>query len=199
MPGNDALTELTRKSLLKYLERLSGISSGYWSADCGPAASGGPAEALKPFGDHVEAAVHLGLDALPLAAVMVVDPDELETITKAFTGHAFPRENPRITGADRIMLSELGNILLNAMLNPLVNALKKSSMPSLPTFHEGPAAALAGELGGRLAGELGGRLPGASPLRMLPAVINLECCGSMAVISLFAFLPEDFALEIERA
>lgn len=191
MPGNDALTELTRKSLLKYLDRLSGISSGYWSADCGPAASGGPAEALKPFGDHVEAAVHLGLDALPLAAVMVVDPDELETITKAFTGHAFPRETPRITGADRIMLSELGNILLNAMLNPLVNALKKSSMPSLPTFHEGPAAVLAGELGGRL--------PGASSLRILPAVINLECCGSMAVISLFAFLPEDFALEIERA
>lgn len=191
MPGNDALSLLAQNSLLKYLERLSGISSGFWSASCSPAAAGGPAEALRPLGDHVEAAVHLGLDGLPLAAVMLVDPAELETITRAFTGHAFPRSGGAITGADRIMLSELGNILLNAVLNPLINALKKSAMPSLPTFHEGPAA--------DLAAGLAARLPSDGPLRLLPAVIDLECSGSKAVIRLFAFLPEAFAAEIERA
>lgn len=189
MPATNALDQLTLLSLQRCLARVSGISSGTWRAACAEPYTGAPADALKPYEADVDA-VYLRLEGLPLFAVMLVNADELECVNRAFTGHSFPR-GKGVSSAEQVMLSELGNILLNATLNPLVNAVKKSAMPSLPRFFEGPATQLAAELAA---------LPGPGvPLRVVPAGIALECCGSFASIRLFAFLPEYYAIQIERA
>lgn len=189
MPEVISLDRLTLQSLQRCLDRVSGISAGVWRLSVGPARAGGPPEALAPHGAEA-AAVYLSLEGLPLFALMLVNPQELECLARAFTGHAFPR-GPRVSGAEQVMLSELGNIILNAMLNPLVNSLKKSAMPTLPSFFEGPYAGLAAELAALPAS--------APPLRTVPALISLDCCGASASVHLFTFLPEDYALQIERA
>jgi hypothetical protein len=189
MPTTNSLDQLTLQSLQRCLTRVSGISSGTWRAACAAPYPGGPADALKQY-EAAATAVYLRLEGLPLFALMLINPDELECVSLAFTGHSFPR-GQGVNSADQVMLSELGNILLNAMLNPLINAVKKSAMPSLPRFFEGPAAELAAELAA---------LPGPGvPLRVVPAGIALECRGAFASVRLFAFLPEDYALQIERA
>ncbi len=189
MPAANSLDSLTLQSLQKCLARLSGVAAGAWRVSCASPLPGGPADTLKPYAEK-GAAVFLGLEGLPLFAVMLLNPAELECLGRAFTGHSFPR-GAKVSSAELVMLSELGNIILNALLNPLVNSLKKSAMPTLPRFYEGPAELLALELAA---------FPGAgSALRMIPSAVELDCGGTSASLTLFSFLPEDYALEIERA
>jgi len=189
MTAANSLDALTLQSLQKCLARLSGVAAGSWRASCGASRPGGPADTLKPYAEK-GAAVFLGLEGLPLFAVMLLDPAELECLGRAFTGHSFPR-GAKVSSAELVMLSELGNIILNALLNPLVNSLKKSAMPTLPRFYEGPAELLGMELAA---------FPGAgSALRMIPSSVALDCGGTSASLTLFTFLPEENALEIERA
>ena len=189
MPAANSLEVLTLQSLQKCLARLAGVAAGSWRASCGSPRPGGTSDTLKPYTEK-GAAVFLGLEGLPLFAVMLLNPAELECLGRAFTGHSFPR-GAHVSSAELVMLSELGNIILNAMLNPLVNSLKKSAMPTLPRFYEGPAELLGMELAA---------FPGAgSPLRLIPAAIEVDCGGTSASLTIFSFLPEDYALEIERA
>lgn len=181
MAQGDAIRVQTAAGLQRSLQRLGRNSSGDWklvSVELGP---GTLASALAPYDGVQTAAVHMYMGDLPLTGVLAANPADLEAISKAFTGHAYPR-GPRITPAEEVMLTELGNILINVLVNVLLNSLKRSLLPALPYFSAGGAA------------ELAAAIPAATgPSRLLEARIALHCGGPAAELHLFALISEETA------
>lgn len=189
MGGESELHALARAGLERCLARVSRSSTGTWRVT---ACSRYPGTAAGLFGERAgrpAAAVYLALDSAPLCALLLASPAELECVSRGFTGHGFPA-GPAVSPAEEIMLSELGNILLNAFVNPLLNALGKGLLPAIPWFTDGDA------------GTIPARLPPGPVLaagrRILRAAIDLRCGEASAQLELFAFLPEELALEIEN-
>jgi hypothetical protein len=181
MAEGNAIQTLALLALEKCLQRLGRVSAGNWRAAGVEVYSGGAADALAPYEGRESAAVYMVMEKLPLTSVLIVDPADTECISKAFTGHAFPKGR-HITVADEVMLTELGNILINAMVNALLNALKITMLPELPGFAAGNAAAIAAALG-----------PSTGPARVIEARLALDCGGPAAEILLFVLLPEPLA------
>ncbi len=146
--SSGALVRLTEASLKKCLGRLSGVSTGTWEL-LGISASAGTIEDAVKLHDFVNpkaSAVYFNLrGGFPFTAIMLFDPEEMECISKCFMGYSYPR-GAATTQTEEVMLLELGNIVLNALLNSALNALKLSLMPSLPAYLEGDFRDLANGL-----------------------------------------------------
>lgn len=183
-PGNK-LEILALLSLERCLLRLSRISTGSWLVAGVKAYSGSAAGALAAYSGKEAGAVYMVMDSLPMTGVMAADPADIECLSKGFTGHGFPG-GARITPAEEIMLTELGNILLNALINGLLNELKITLLPALPRFAAGDAAALTAALG-----------PAPAAARVIAARLALDCGGSYAEWDLFVLLPEDLARRLD--
>lgn len=186
MPQN-SLDILVQRNLDRSLSRISLISTGRWRAAMVNSYSATPRAVLARYAADPSVAVFMKLNELPLGAVMLLRPEDVECVSRGFTGHSFPASG-KVSKADEIMLTELGNILLNAAVDSLLNALKKSALPAIPLLLEGAAAALAERGAGLLAMD--------SPGRAVSAALSLECEG-LAVWTLHVFVPEDLAREIE--
>ncbi len=186
MPQN-SLDMLVQRNLDRSLSRISRISTGKWRAAMVNSYPASPRAVLARYAAETSVAVFMRLDTLPLGAVMLVKPEDVECVSRGFTGHSFPASG-RISKADEIMLTELGNILLNAAVDSLLNALKRSALPAIPLLLEGDAVELAERAAGLLSMD--------APNRAVSAALSLECEG-LAVWTLHVFVPEDLAREIE--
>jgi len=137
--SSGALVRMTEASLKKCLGRLSAVSAGTWEL-AGISASAGTVEdavKLHDFANPVASAVYFNLrGVLPFTAIMLFDPLEMECISKCFMGYSYPR-GAATTQTEEVMLLELGNIVLNSLLNSALNALKLSLIPSVPAYLEG--------------------------------------------------------------
>ena len=132
MNANHILENIIIAGLEKCVGKLSKVSAGRWSLEdvkvsrgalseislARPTTSGGGASVyFKVSGDH------------PFAVMVIFQSADIEFISKCFLGFAFPRMAD-IDQAEELLLSELGNIILNAFVGSLSNALKKSFIPS---------------------------------------------------------------------
>lgn len=184
------LEQLAASSLEKCLLRLSRVSAGTWQVLEIKVSSGKLADAVNQHDfRNPAAAVHFNLSGSALTALMLFNPQDVECVSKAFTGHSFPRGS-RTTPAEEVMLLELGNIVLNALLNAVQNALKKSSMPAVPQFLEGDAA--------RLIAGLGAAVDPAREFRVLRATLAIRCDKCETLSEVFALIPAELAAELER-
>jgi hypothetical protein len=184
------LESLASLSLAKCLLRMSRVTAGTWQVTGTHISSGTLLDALKRHDfTNRAAAVYFNLRGIsPMTAVMAFDANDLECVSKCFTGHSFPRGGA-ITPAEEIMLTELGNIVLNALMNAVTNALKKSSMPAMPLFAEGDIAAIAAAISTQV-----------NPnqlFRIIATTIVLKSDTATAKAEVLLLLPEELAMELE--
>jgi len=184
------LEQLAAASLEKCLLRLSRVSAGTWQVldiKVSPSTIG---DAIKQHDfKNQAAAVYFTLRAgAELTALMLFNPADMECISKGFTGHSFPR-GQHTTPAEEIILLELGNIVLNAPVNAVLNALKKSAMPAVPQFIEGDAASL-------IAG-LGAVADLKRSFRVIKATLVIRCDKCETSSEVFTMIPEELASALE--
>ena len=185
------LKSLAAVDLSRCLLRLSRVSAGAWQILDAEVTSGTLSDALKQhdFGDP-SVAVYLSLrETAPLTLVMMFRPEQIESVSRCFTGLPFPR-GKATTPAEEIMLTELGNIILNGLIGSLLNALKRSVMPAVPQFIEGDLKSIAEKLGSIVDLEQG--------FRTLTVMIEIKSEECAATSKVFALLPEAMAQELER-
>lgn len=184
------LESLTALSLAKSLLRLSRVSAGTWQVLGAKVSYGSLKDALRCH-DFTRPAsvVYFPLpNAAPLTGIMLFDRKDIECISKCFTGHSFP-PSPVTTPAEEIMLTELGNIILNAVMNTLLNALKKGFMPVVPKFTEGTIDQVVAELS---------RIPKLKQdFRNIVVTMEMRTDKAAARSELVVLLPEEMALELE--
>lgn len=190
-PGR-ALLGLSEASLKKCLARLSGVSAGTWELSGMSAARGTIEDAMKrhDFVNPAASAVYFNLRGeLPLTAIMLFDPADMECISKCFMGYSFPR-GAATTPTEEVMLLELGNIVLNSLINSAMNALKLSLMPSVPAYLEGDFRDL-----------VNGLARGADPkaeFRIIAATLTMRSDKRVSRSEVLALVPEELALRFER-
>lgn len=190
--SSGALVRLTEASLKKCLGRLSGVSAGTWEL-LGISASAGTAEDAVKLHDFVNpraSAVYFNLrGGLPFTAIMLFDPLDMECISKCFMGYSYPR-GAVTTQTEEVMLLELGNIVLNSLINSALNALKLSLMPSVPAYLEGDFRDLADGLAP------GGDLK--QNFRIIAATLAIKSDKRSTRSEVIALVPEELARQFEN-
>ena len=188
MPQKPPLDVTAQQGLEKCLSRLSRISTGEWRTAMVTACSGRARDVVGRYAREEAHAVFLRLSGLPVYSFMLVSPRDIECVSRGFTGHSFPHTEKTSVG-EEIMLTELGNIILNSLVNSLLNAAGGSALPDLPEYFEGKAA--------DLEKALAARMPLDETCRVISAAVSLRCEG-LASWTMHAFIPEDMAARIER-
>lgn len=184
------LESLVTQSLAKCLQRLSRVSAGTWQVTEVKVTSGALEDALRQHDFKTPGiAVYFNLKGMsPLTAVMLFDPADMECISRCFTGHSFPR-GAVTTMAEEVMLTELGNIVMNSLINGLLNALRRQSIPTIPGFAEGSLQDLTAELGKTVNVKQG--------FRIITARLALQRDAATAKVEAIALVPEELAMELE--
>jgi len=182
---------LTEASLTKCLARLSSVSAGTWEILGISDFSGTLEDAVRRHDPKKPAgAVYFNFGELRLIAMMLLDPGDIECISKCFMGYSFPR-GPVTTQTEEVMLLELGNIILNALTNSALNALKKSVMPPVPAYLEGDL--------NRLLEGVGAGVALKNNFRIIAASLAIKSDRSVARSEVLVLVPCELAREIEPA
>ena len=135
-----ALERIVMASLEKCVSKLSRVSAGKWNVGAVRVSCGSREEAVKepaagPAGTG--AAVYFEVRGeYPFTSMVVFRPDDIDTISRGFLGFSFSKL-PNLNQAQEMLLSELGNILLNALISSLSNTLRRSFLPSAPKCIQG--------------------------------------------------------------
>ncbi len=133
------LESITLLSLEKCAVKLSRISAGKWSVSDVRVSARSMEETIK---DHASsrgpgAAVYFEIAGEhPFTAMIVFRPEDIDTISRGFLGFSFSNL-PSLSQAQELLLSELGNIILNSIVSSLSNALKRAFLPSAPKCVQG--------------------------------------------------------------
>ncbi len=127
-------------SLEKCAVKLSRISAGKWTVADVHVSSRGMEETVKEHSSRPSgngAAVYFEiLGEYPFTAMVVFRPEDIETISRGFLGFSFSKLHG-LSQAQELLLSELGNIILNSIVSSLSNALKHAFLPSAPKCVQG--------------------------------------------------------------
>jgi len=187
-----ALERLAAAGIVKCLDRIARAYSGAWRLSGVSAFSATMSEAI---GRHEfkgpAAAVRIKVDCgLPFAAVLLFNTADIGHISQCFLGELFS-DARKIEQFEDVMLLEIGNIILNALINSLLNAIKQSAVPSVPALFRGDA--------GSILQGLGGTSGTAAGSRMIAAGISVELDGRACRGGILAMIPEELAARMESA
>ncbi len=141
---NEMLGRIAVASLQKCVGKLSRVSAGVWSIAGAEVSTGTLEETINHRGpqDAEATAVYFEVKGdLPFVAVILFDPRDIDRISKCFLGYSFS-VSPVLTQAGEMLLSELGNIILNSFISALSNTLKRVFMPSAPECLSGQPQSL---------------------------------------------------------
>lgn len=187
------LERLVAASLEKCFLRISGVSGAAWRLTGVNISRGGLPETVNrhDFKNPDAYAVYIHVESgLPFTSLMLFDTDDVPRISKCFLGESL-QEAAGIPQFNEVMLLELGNIVLNAIINQLQNALKKSAIPSVPMLLKGSPDEIAGALGVYLE-------PRQSFL-VVTASLTVQCGPLADTGEVLAIIPEALAAALERA
>jgi chemotaxis protein CheY-P-specific phosphatase CheC len=126
-------------ALEKCVAKLSRISAGKWSVAEARVSLRGMEEAVQEHasGGATSAAVYFEMKGeYPFTSMVVFRPDDIEILSRGFLGFSFSKL-PNLNQAQELLLSELGNIILNSLISSLSNSLKRSFIPSAPKCVQG--------------------------------------------------------------
>ena len=191
--GTGILERLAAASLETCLHRISAVSSGTWRLS-GVSVSRGTLEdavSRHTFKSRDAAAVYIHVKSgLPFTSLMFFDTADIPHISKCFLETSLAA-TAGIEQFDEVMLLELGNIILNSVINYLQNALRKSAIPSVPMLLKGDPAHITLGLGSYIA-------PGRS-FRIITGAVTVRGHTRVSGGEVLAILPEELAAELERA
>lgn len=143
------LERLAVSGLEKCCARISRVSAGAWEIS-GVRVSRGTVEDALARHDftHPAVAVYFNVKGeFPFTALLLVDLDDTGHILQSYLGSTFPHSG-EFTHPAEVMLTEIGNIVVNSLTNSVMNAIKRSAMPPVPGCAHGDAGQLRAALGG---------------------------------------------------
>lgn len=134
------LEKVAVASLEKCVSKLSRISAGKWSVASASVSTRSMEEAVKEHSTGARAtsaAVYFEVKGeFPFTSMIVFRPGDIEILSRGFLGFSFSKL-PNLNQAQELLLSELGNIILNSLISSLSNTLKRSFIPSAPKCVQG--------------------------------------------------------------
>lgn len=135
MPGETPLEKLVSAGLNKCMLKLSAAAHGAWRLES-VRWRGGWQQEDPPAGGREAVRVTVGHPA-PLATILLFEGREAEHLCRCFVHDDLAAAlGP---GSQQVTLLELGNIVLNAVINSLLKALKNTAIPSVPEYSkDGP-------------------------------------------------------------
>jgi len=178
------LERIAVASLEKCVAKLSRISAGKWSVADVRVSCRSMQEAIF---DHAAlrgtgAAVYFDVKGeFPFTSMVVFRPEDIDTISKGFMGFSFSKL-PNLNQAQELLLSELGNIILNALISSLSNALKRSFLPTAPKCVQGETQYLLEALWTAV---------GRSPHSLVTVTLDLQCDRTVTRSEVLALIPEN--------
>jgi chemotaxis protein CheY-P-specific phosphatase CheC len=184
------LERIAVASLEKCVAKLSRISAGKWSVADARVSWRSMEEATRehsrgPRGTG--AATYFEVKGeYPFTSMVVFRPEDIEIISKGFLGFSFSKL-PSLNQAQELLLSELGNIILNSLLSSLSNTLKRAFLPTAPKCVQGETRFLLEALW--TATDPAGRHS------LVTVMLDLQCDGTVTHIEVVALIPDN----MERA
>lgn len=189
---NGILQRLAVSGLERCLTRLSSVSAGTWKLTYSGIFRGTLPEAVRRHGftKPSAAAVYFNVKGgFPFASVMFFDPDDTEHLTQCFMGDSFSRAaHPGITG--EVVFLELGNMVLNSLINAVQNVLKRKTIPMPPKY-------LDGEFPGIVAG-LGSVMDLKQDFRIFKATLAISRGERSGTSEVFAMIPDELSAELAK-
>lgn len=188
---SDTILRLAAGGLSKCMLKTSDASTWAWElCDVGVSFGKIPeAVRLAGFGKSASAVqLNIRHDS-PFAAALLFRSEDMGHISGCFVNGPLYR-----TGGAReleeALLLEIGNIILNALANPLINVLNISAIASVPMFIKGGPGAVSAALGACLDPDL--------DFRIISASLAMRREGRLARAAVLGVLPEALALELEQ-
>lgn len=178
--NDDELARLARTGLEKCMQRMTEVSPGVWQLAavrvfCGEvrgAIRGGEREG-KPA-----SAIRIRIKgAIPFITAIIFSPEDIRHISRCFAEEIY--FGPVSEAQPDVTVIEIGNILLNMLVNSLLRGLKKSAVPSVPAHFQGDCGSVEKWLGA-----------GPGPFTIISAKFTMQREGSTACAEIFAFLPQ---------
>lgn len=169
-------------SLERCVAKLSRISTGKWSVQDVRVSYRSMQEAIA---DHAAsrgtgAAAYFEVTGeFPFTTMIIFRPEDIEIISKGFMGFSFSKL-PKLNQAQEMLLSELGNIVLNSLVSALSNKLKKVFLPSAPKCVQGEIQFLLEALWTAV---------DRGPHKLVTVTLDLQCDGSMTRSELITLIP----------
>ena len=181
-----ALERIVMASLEKCVSKLSRVSAGKWNVGTVRVSCGSMEEAVKEHSSGpggTGAAVYFEVRGeYPFTSMVIFRPDDIETISRGFLGFSFSKL-PNLNQAQEMLLSELGNILMNALISSLSNTLRRSFLPSAPKCIQGETPFLLEALWASLGGS--GRYS------LVTVMLDLKCDDRVTRSEVIAIIPEN--------
>jgi len=188
--ANEVFTRIAVASLRKCTEKLSRVSAGVWNITSADVSMGTLGEAIKRHSadDGESTAIYFSVKGdLPFIAILLFDPRDMESISKCFLGYSFS-PSPVMSQAGELLLSELGNIILNSFVSALSNALKKVFMPSVPRCVRGVPRYLLEAMGVSMDME--------QSYRIVSVKMDIQCDKNVTRSEVLGLIPEKLAQEL---
>jgi hypothetical protein len=184
------LERIAAESLEKCVLKLARMSAGEWSVADTRVSWRSMEEAIL---DHSSGPRGTGAAAYfeikgeyPFTSMVVFRPEDIEVISRGFLGFSFSKL-PSLNQAQELLLSELGNVILNSLLGTLSNTLKRGFLPSAPKCVQGETRYLLEALW--TATERTARHS------LVTVILDLKCDGTVTRIEVIALIPDN----MERA
>ncbi|OGR76428.1 MAG: hypothetical protein A2X32_12595 [Elusimicrobia bacterium GWC2_64_44] len=170
-------------ALEKCVSKLSRISAGKWSVAEAHVSLRSMDEAVKEHvsGGATSAAVYFEIKGeYPFTSMVVFRPDDIEILSRGFLGFSFSKL-PNLNQAQELLLSELGNIILNSLISSLSNSLKRSFIPSAPKCVQGEIPFLLEALWASL--DCSGKCS------LVTVTLNLQCDSTVTRSEVITIIP----------
>jgi hypothetical protein len=170
--NDPALTAIAAAGMEKCLAKLARVSPGRWSAGAVSARRCNMDEAARALqeGDSGAAVfIDVSSPACTFPAMVLFRPADIDTIARGFLGFSYERIG-RFGQAREVLLSELGNIVLNSFVGALADRVGGAFMPSPPRFVTGEP--------GFLLEALWASVSAALPHSVVAVPLELSCEGA---------------------
>lgn len=189
--GEDVITSLAAGGLSKCMLRTGDDSLWAWEL-CGIKVFPGriaDAAGLVDFG-RSSAAVQINIrEGGPFVSAMIFRGEDIGLISRCMVkGPLY--DTAEVHNLEEGLILEIGNIILNALSNPLVNALKRIAIPSVPIMIKGGA--------GSVAAGFSSCMDPKTDLRIISADLAMRSEGCTARARVIGIMPEELAAGIER-
>jgi chemotaxis protein CheY-P-specific phosphatase CheC len=186
------LSRITVASLKKCVEKLTRVSAGAWSVACADMSMGTLDETVKRHaledGEGDATAVYFEVKGeLPFIAIILFNQCDINVITKCMLGYSFS-PLPAVTQTGELLLSELGNIILNSFVSALSNALNQVFVPTAPRCLKGEPRYLLEAMG--VAREIKQRY------RIVSIKLDIQCGKSSTKSEVLGLIPEKLEEEL---
>lgn len=186
LKAGKALEKIAAESLEKCVARLTRVSTAEWNVADSVVSWRSRAEAVK---EHEESGSEEGAAAYfdvagkhKFASLVVFRPSDIGLLSKGFLGFSFSRLSG-LSQAQELLLSELGNIIVNSLVSSVSAALGSTFIPSVPKCVRGEIPFLLEALWASS--------DSAGKHTLVTVILNLRCCDNVARVEVITLIPED--------